>query len=165
MRLDKLTSRLQAALAAAQSLAVGRDHAAVEPLHVLSALLEDGGVDALLASAGVDVAGLGADVQARLANLPRIGKPTGDVAASAALGRVLNLADREAQRRGDGFVSSAQPVAHERRGHFVALRVEQPVFAHPEVFAGAPLRVEVLGAVLADSISTTSSGSGSSHSL
>ena len=111
MRLDKLTSRLQAALAAAQSLAVGRDHAAVEPLHVLSALLEDGGVDALLASAGVDVTGLGADVRARLANLPRLGKPTGDVAASAALGRVLNLADREAQRRGDGFVSSELAVA------------------------------------------------------
>ena len=111
MPIDKLTSRLQSALAAAQSLAVGRDHPAVDPLHLLCALLEDGGVRALLASAGVDGARLGADVQSRLGNLPRIGKPTGDVGMSAELGRVLNLADREAQRRGDGFVSSELAVA------------------------------------------------------
>ena len=111
MSIDKLTSRLQSALAAAQSLAVGRDHPAVDPLHLLCALLEDGGVRALLASAGVDGARLGADVQSRLGNLPRIGKPTGDVGMSAELGRVLNLADREAQRRGDGFVSSELAVA------------------------------------------------------
>ena len=111
MRLDKITSRLQSAFAAAQSLAVGRDHAAVEPLHLLAALLEDGGVDALLASAGVDGARLRADVEAGLSDLPRIGKPTGELAASADLARVLNLADRAAQQRGDSFVSSELVVA------------------------------------------------------
>ena len=111
MPLDKLTSRLRAALAAAQSLAVGRDHPAVEPLHLLAALLEDGGVDGLLQRAGVDGARLRADVDARVENLPRIGKPTGEVAASAELARVLNLADRAAQQRGDSFVSSELAVA------------------------------------------------------
>ena len=111
MRLDKITSRLQSALAAAQSLAVGRDHPAVEPLHLLAALLEDGGVDALLTSAGADGERLRGDVETRLASLPRIGKPTGEVAVSADLGRVLNLADRAAQQRGDSFVSSELAVA------------------------------------------------------
>ena len=111
MPLDKLTSRLQAALAAAQSLAVGRDHPAVEPLHLLAALLEDGGVDGLLQRAGVDGARLRADVDAGIENLPRIGKPTGEVAASPALARVLNLADRAAQKRGDSFVSSELALA------------------------------------------------------
>ena len=111
MRLDKITSRLQSALASAQSLAVGRDHPAVEPLHLLAALLEDGGVDALLTSAGADGERLRGDVETRLASLPRIGKPTGEVAVSADLGRVLNLADRAAQQRGDSFVSSELAVA------------------------------------------------------
>ena len=111
MRIDKLTSRLQSALAAAQSLAVGRDHAAVEPLHLLIALLDEGGVDALLGRAGVDVAALRGAAQSRLGGLPRLGKPTGDVNLSSHLGRVLNLADREAQRRGDEFVASELAVA------------------------------------------------------
>ncbi len=111
MPLDKLTSRLQAALATAQSLAVGRDHPAVEPLHLLAALLEDGGVDGLLQRAGVDGARLRSDVDAGIENLPRIGKPTGEVAASPELARVLNLADRAAQQRGDSFVSSELAVA------------------------------------------------------
>ena len=111
MPLDKLTSRLRSALAAAQSLAVGRDHAAVEPLHLLAALLEDSGVDGLLQSAGADGARLRTNVDAGLENLPRIGKPTGEVAASPQLARVLNLADRAAQQRGDSFVSSELAVA------------------------------------------------------
>ena len=106
MRIDRLTTRLQAALAAAQSVAVGRDHAAVEALHLLSALPDDRGVEGLFRAAGVDLAHLRSDVAARLDDLPRIGKPTGDVNISNDLGRVLNLADREAQRRGDDFVSS-----------------------------------------------------------
>ena len=111
MRIDKLTSRLQSALATAQSLAVGRDHAAVEPLHLLIALLDEGGVDALLERAGVDAAALRGAAQSRLGGLPRLGKPTGDVSLSTNLGRVLNLADREAQRRGDEFVASELAVA------------------------------------------------------
>ena len=111
MRLDKLTSRLQAALAAAQSLAVGRDHPAVEPLHLLAAFREDDRMARLLAAAGVDGDRLAKEVEDRLANLPRLGEPTGDVGLAPALGRALNLADREAQRRGDSFVASDVTVA------------------------------------------------------
>ncbi len=111
MQFDRLTTRLQAAIAAAQSLALGRDHAAIEPLHLLSALQDDSGVDALLAAAGLDRRRLRADVDAGLEQLPRIGKPTGDIAMSAPLVRALNLADREAQRRGDGYLSSELAVA------------------------------------------------------
>ena len=106
MRLDKLTSRLQAALAAAQSLAVGRDHPAVAPLHLLAAFREDDRMARLLGATGVDGDRLAKEVEERLANLPRIGEPTGDVGLSPELGRVLNLADREAQRRGDSFIAS-----------------------------------------------------------
>ena len=106
MRNDRITTRLQAVLGEAQSLAVGRDHAAVEPLHLLSALLDDGGSAALLGTAGVDAQTLLADVAHRIDDLPRIGRPTGEVNLSADLARILNLADREAQRRGDEFISA-----------------------------------------------------------
>ncbi len=111
MRIERLTTRLQTALAAAQSLAVGRDHAAVAPLHLLAALLEDGGADALLAAAGVDRQRLRRGIDAALDALPRIGRPTGDVGVSPELGRIINLADREAQRRGDDFVASELALA------------------------------------------------------
>ena len=111
MQLERLTTRLQAALAAAQSLAVGRDHAAVEPLHLLAALLDDDGVGRLLAAAGVDRAALRQRVDGDLADLPRIGRPTGDVNVSAALGRALNLADREAQQRGDRYITTELALA------------------------------------------------------
>ena len=106
MQLERLTTRLQAALAAAQSLAVGRDHAAVEPLHLLATLGDDDGVAQLLAAAGVDRAALRRKVEAGIADLPRIGRPTGDVNVSAALGRILNLADRSAQQRGDRYITT-----------------------------------------------------------
>ena len=111
MQMNRLTNRLQAALAAAQSLAVGRDHAAVDPLHLLSVLLDDRSVLALLVAGGVDGERLRHRVEAALADQPRIGKPTGEIAASAELGRVLNLADREAQRRGDEFIASEAVLA------------------------------------------------------
>ena len=106
MRNDRITTRLQSALGDAQSLAVGRDHATVEPLHLLSTLLEDGGSAALLGVAGVDAAALNADVARRINDLPRIARPTGEVSISPDLAKVLNLADREAQRRGDEFISA-----------------------------------------------------------
>ena len=106
MRNDRITTRLQTALGQAQSLAVGRDHATVEPLHLLLALLEDGGSATLLGVAGVDAQALAADVGRRIDDLPRIGRPTGEVTVSAELAKILNLADREAQRRGDEFLSS-----------------------------------------------------------
>ena len=106
MRNDRITTRMQTALAEAQSLAVGRDHAAVEPLHLLAALLGDGGAVGLLRAAGVDAQSLADDVGHRMDNLPRIGRPTGEVNVSPDLARILNLADREAQQRADDFVSS-----------------------------------------------------------
>ena len=106
MQIDKFTARMQKALAGAQSLAVTRDHAGVDPVHLLAALLEDGGVSPLLAASGVQVGELRARVDEELGRLPRIGRPTGDVNVTPDLGRVLNLAEREAVRRGDDFVSS-----------------------------------------------------------
>ena len=106
MQIDKFTARMQKALAEAQSLAVTRDHAAVDPLHLLAALLEDGGVSPLLATSGVRVAELRARVDEEVGRLPHIGRPTGDVNVTPDLGRALNLAEREAARRGDDFVSS-----------------------------------------------------------
>jgi len=106
MQLDRLTTRLRDALASAQSLAVGHDHAAVEALHLLAAFGDDPGTASLLRTAGVDVSKLAADVARRLGDLPRIGKPTGEVNVSSELARVLNLADRETQRRGDEYISS-----------------------------------------------------------
>src|SRR5699024_6528742 len=108
MRLDKLTSKLQEALGEAQSLAVGRDHNQIEPLHVLYALLDQqgGSVRHVLESAGLDVREIRNRLIKALEALPTVGQPTGDVSPSQALGRVLNLADKLAQKRGDAFISS-----------------------------------------------------------
>ena len=116
MQIERLTSRLQSALAAAQSLAVGRDQPAIGPVHLLAALLDDGGAGALLNAAGVDIGRLANDVQRRLAELPRVGSPDGQVTFSPELGRLFNLADREAQRRGDDFISSELVLAAMAKG-------------------------------------------------
>ena len=108
MRMDKLTSQFQKALADAQSLALGRDHQFIEPLHLLTAMLaQDGaGVGSLLARAGVAVDRLRADLGKALERLPRVEGTGGDVQLSQALGRLLNLADKYAQKRGDDFIAS-----------------------------------------------------------
>jgi ATP-dependent Clp protease ATP-binding subunit ClpB len=109
MRIDRLTNQLQLALSDAQSLAVGRDNSQLDVLHLLLAMLEQkgaGSVRLLLGQAGFDVAGLRTALSSALENLPRISNPTGDVAMSQELGRLLNLADRRAQKAGDKFVSS-----------------------------------------------------------
>ncbi len=108
MRMDKMTGRLQAALADAQSIAVGKDHTAVEPVHLIAALVrqKDGSIRPLLARLGVRVDALDRDLDQLLASQARIGKPTGDVQIGQDLARLLNLADRAAQQRGDQFLSS-----------------------------------------------------------
>ncbi|RYZ97608.1 MAG: AAA family ATPase, partial [Moraxellaceae bacterium] len=108
MRLDRFTNQLQVALSDAQSLAVGRDHNQLDGLHLLHALLEQpgGGVKPLLTSAQFDLARLRQLLTQGLDNLPRIQSPTGDVAMSQDLGRLLNLADKTAQQQGDSFISS-----------------------------------------------------------
>jgi ATP-dependent Clp protease ATP-binding subunit ClpB len=108
MRSDKLTSRLQQALADAQSLAVGRDHPQIEPVHVMQALLDQdgGGVAPLLEAAGVRLDALRSKLAAALDDLPRLKQPTGEVQVSQELARLLNLSDRLAQHRKDQFISS-----------------------------------------------------------
>jgi ATP-dependent Clp protease ATP-binding subunit ClpB len=108
MRMDRLTSRLQASIADAHSLALGRDHNYVQPVHLLSVLLQEkGGVaPQMLSRADIDVRRLLADVQAEIDGLPTVTRPTGEVSLSPEFVRMLNLADRAAQQRGDQFVSS-----------------------------------------------------------
>ena len=108
MRQDRLTTQLQNALGEAQSLAVGRDHTAIEPLHLVHALLnqQGGAVRPMLGQAGFDVSGLQAELNSKLDALPKIQNPTGDVTISQDLSRLLNLADKLAQQQGDQFISS-----------------------------------------------------------
>ncbi|HTA65039.1 MAG TPA: Clp protease N-terminal domain-containing protein, partial [Xanthomonadaceae bacterium] len=108
MRMDKLTSRFQQALADAQSLAVGRDHNVIEPAHLLVALLDQSGgsTKPLLAQAGVDVATLRARLGELIDYLPTVKGQEGNVNVSNDLARLLNLADKLAQQRGDAFIAT-----------------------------------------------------------
>ncbi|WKZ13363.1 MAG: ATP-dependent chaperone ClpB [Gammaproteobacteria bacterium] len=108
MRMDKLTSKFQLALADAQSIAVGRDHQFIDPLHVMLALLDqDGGtVRPLLAKAGANVDLLRSRLGEALDRLPTVEGSGGDVAVSNDLGRLLNVTDKLAQQRGDQYLSS-----------------------------------------------------------
>ncbi|MDN0123047.1 ATP-dependent chaperone ClpB [Yersinia aleksiciae] len=108
MRLDRLTSKFQLALADAQSLALGRDNQFIEPIHLMSALLnQDGGtVRPLLTSAGINVATLRSEIEQALGRLPQVEGTGGDVQPSNELVRVLNLCDKLAQKRADKFISS-----------------------------------------------------------
>jgi len=110
MRPDKMTARLQETLADAQSLALGKDNATLEPVHVLSVMLEQkpAAAASLLARAGADVSRLRDGVAVALDRLPTLGTPSGEVTPSQALVRVLNLADRAAQKSGDTYLSSEQ---------------------------------------------------------
>ncbi len=108
MRMDKLTSKFQMALADAQSLAVGRDHQYMEPVHLMAALLDQEGstVSHLLTQAGVNVNLLRSQLGEALDHLPTLGQPTGEVHLSSDLNRLLNLTDKLAQQRGDKYISS-----------------------------------------------------------
>ncbi|MDA3915225.1 ATP-dependent chaperone ClpB [Oleiagrimonas sp.] len=108
MRMDKLTSRFQQALADAQSLAVGRDHNMLEPVHVMIALLEQkgGSTTPLLAQSGVNVPLLRERLGEVLNGLPKVTGQAGELNMGNALGRVLNLTDKLAQQRGDQFIAS-----------------------------------------------------------
>ena len=108
MRMDKLTSKFQIAIADAQSLAVGRDHQFIEPIHLMSALLdqEGGSVNHLLMQSGVNVNILRSQLGEALDRLSTIADATGDVHLSNDLTRLLNLTDKLAQQRKDQFISS-----------------------------------------------------------
>lgn len=108
MQIDKLTSKFQEALGAAQSLAVGRDHQVIEPAHLLLALLnqQGGTVKPLLAQSGVNVPAYQADLEAQLKRFPQVEGGNGDIRISSELSRLLNQTDKLAQQRQDQFISS-----------------------------------------------------------
>ena len=108
MRMDKLTSKFQLALADAQSLAVGRDHQFIEPVHVLAAMFQQDGssVRPLLSRVGVADKALSEKLNDELAALPRVEGQAGEIHLSQQTGRIINVSDKLAQERGDAFISS-----------------------------------------------------------
>ena len=108
MRQDKLTTKLQQAIADAHSMAVGNDNQYVDPVHLVSALLsqDDGRAKSLLQRAGVNVNKLASSLKLAVERLPKVSGTGGDVQIGRELMNVLNLADREAQKRNDQFIAS-----------------------------------------------------------
>ncbi len=108
MRMDKLTSKFQTALADAQSLAIGRDHQFIEPIHLMSALLDqdNGTVRHLLSQSDVNVNQLRSQLGEAVERLPRVEGAAGEVHVSNDLSRLLNITDKLAQTRKDQYISS-----------------------------------------------------------
>jgi ATP-dependent Clp protease ATP-binding subunit ClpB len=107
MRFDKFTTRLQEALAQAQSLALGHDHQQIEPPHLLLALLDqEDGIGGLIAKAGGNPGSLKRQLSEALARLPKVEGAPGEVHVSRDLANLLNVADKEAQKRGDRYIAS-----------------------------------------------------------
>ena len=108
MRMDKLTSKFQMALADAQSLAVGQDHQFIEPVHVMVALLDQqgGSVRGLLTKAGVNVNLLRSQLGDALDRLPKVEGSAGDVHVGQELAKLFNITDKLAQKRNDQYISS-----------------------------------------------------------
>jgi ATP-dependent Clp protease ATP-binding subunit ClpB len=119
MRFDKFTTKFQQAVSDAQSLAVGNDQQFIEPQHLLLALLnqDDGSTTSLLQRAGANVGGLKAALAKALERLPRVEGHGGEVSIGRDLTNLLNLTDKEAQKRGDQFIASkcsCSPLARTR---------------------------------------------------
>ena len=106
MQFDKFTHALQSALQQAQTLAVTRDHTAIEPIHLLSILLDEPSNANIFEQAGANLTTLKTQVQQSLVNQAVIGTPTGEVSLSPNSVKVLNLAERHAQKAGDQFLST-----------------------------------------------------------
>ena len=108
MNIEKFTTKFQQAIAEAQSLAIGKDNQFIEPVHLLSALLnqQDGSVAPILTASGVNVAVLRNELNNELAKLPQVSGNGGDVQLSRQLLNLLNLCDKLAQQRQDRFISS-----------------------------------------------------------
>ena len=108
MNIEKLTSQLQKAVSEAQSVAVGRDHSEVEPIHILLALLnqEDSSARSVFKKAGFSIGDMKNELEERLEKLPKLNTPSGEIIISKNLVKVLNLADRAAQKKNDKFISS-----------------------------------------------------------
>ena len=108
MRMDRLTSKFQLALADAQSLAVGRDQQFIEPAHLMLALLDQEGGSArpLLDRAGVNVSLLRSRLLEQVGRIPTVEGTAGEVHPSNDLLKLLNVTDKLAQKRGDQYISS-----------------------------------------------------------
>lgn len=108
MRIDKLTSKLQTALADAQSIAVGKDHNFIEPVHLMQALLDQEGsaIKPLLKQAGAEPGRIRQAIAREIENLPEVQGSAGDVSMSNDMGRLFNIADKLAQKRKDQYISS-----------------------------------------------------------
>ncbi len=108
MRIDRFTNQLQAALGDAQSLAVGRDHNVIDPVHLLSVMLSQQGGSArpLLSQAGGNLSALDESINQALDKLPTVQGGSGDVHMSNDLSRVLNAADKISQQNQDAYISS-----------------------------------------------------------
>ena len=108
MQIDKLTSKFQEALGAAQSLAVGKDHQFIEPVHLMLSLLKQQGgtVKPLLAQSGVNVVSYQADLENQLNRVAQVQGGSGDIHVSQDLNRLLNQTDKLSQQRGDQYISS-----------------------------------------------------------
>ncbi|EMR14322.1 clpB protein [Methylophaga lonarensis MPL] len=108
MQIDKFTSKFQEALAAAQSLAVGRDHQFIEPVHLMLSLLnqQGGSVKPLLARCGVNVPAYQAELEQQLNRIAQVEAASGDIHVSQDLRRLLNQCDKLAQQRQDQYISS-----------------------------------------------------------
>ena len=108
MRIDKLTTQFQQALSDAQSLAVGQDNQFIEPVHLLAALIDngEGGTTSLLARAGGNVRALRTALQSTIERLAKVEGHGGETQISRDLNNLLNLTDKEAQKRGDQFIAT-----------------------------------------------------------
>src|SRR3989442_1651803 len=108
MRFEKFTTKLQEALAEAQSMALGKDQQYIEPEHALAALLnqEDGGIAGLIAKAGGNLPLLKKDLSQSIEKLPKVEGTPGEVLLGRDLSQLLNVADKEAQKRGDQYIAS-----------------------------------------------------------
>src|SRR5689334_15788282 len=106
MRFEKFTTKLQEALAQAQSLALGADNQYIEPQHLLAALLDDEGISGLIAKAGGNATSLRKALTDSIARLPKVEGTPGEVHIGRDLATLLNVADKEAQKRGDQYIAS-----------------------------------------------------------
>ena len=108
MRIEKFTSKLQEALGDAQSAALGHDHQYIEPQHLLAALLAqaEGSIASILQRAGANPAALKISLAQAISRLPKVEGAPGEVMVSRELTQLLNVADKEAQKRGDQYIAS-----------------------------------------------------------
>ena len=106
MRFEKFTQKLQSAIQEAQSLALGRDHTGIDPVHLLAVLLQDEANLSICQQAGASIPALKNGVAKALDNQATISEPTGDVNLNPNSVKILNLADRQAQKEGDDFIAT-----------------------------------------------------------